>query len=477
MDMNILLVNPPCRIPALIPSGLGYIISVLRQDGHKVSLIDLNAENKSFDILGKEIDRLKCDVIGIGGLSTTYNFVKRFSILAREVKPDAKIIAGNMVSTANPESLLQNSQVDICVIDEGEETIRELIRKIKNFPDLENVNGIVFKKGERIIVTNPRERIENLDKLPFPAWDSFAMETYINNPIHTEYGRRSINVSTVRGCPFQCVYCSRPFGSRVYMRSPKSIVAEIKELKKRYRIEYIAFSDDLFMANKKWAVDVCDTMIRENIRIKWGGAGRVNLVDTDLLKKMKKAGCEVIGYGFESGSQKILNNMKKGVKVEQAERAVTITRKAGIKVIGSFMIGMAGETEETVAETVDFIKRTELTLHRFFYTTPYPKTPLYEIAKKMNRIHQDEDAYVSSLGEMYNTLLANLTDMTDEELKSLKEKAEKKIKDNFTLRTRMEILDEELKRISANIKKRIKADGIPATLEWSLGRIRARVTH
>ncbi|UCD55379.1 MAG: B12-binding domain-containing radical SAM protein [Candidatus Omnitrophota bacterium] len=473
--MHILLVHPPCRTATIIPLGLGYIASALRENGHKVSLMDLNFENKSFSAIEKDLARLEYDIIGIGGLSTTYNFVKDFSNLAKKIKPKVKIIAGNMVSTASPELLLQNSQVDICVINEGEETLKELVYRIKNFPDIEGVKGIVFKKNEQIIVTNPRERIKNLDKLPLPAWDLFSMEYYVNEPILNEYGRKSISVSTARGCPFQCIYCSRPFGSLVYKRSVENIIAEIKTLIKRYKIKFVAFSDNLFVMDKNWVREFCDALLREKIKIGWTASARLNLVDMPLLRKMKKAGCEALGYGFESGSQKILDNMKKGINVAQAERAVALTRKAGISVDGSFMIGMIGETKETVNESVDFIKRTGLTLHRFFYTTPYPKTALYEMARKMNRIPDDEDKYVGSLGEMYNTPLVNLTDMTDEELKSLKEKAERKIRENFSLRTRMEILHEDLRRISANIKKRIKTKGILATLSWSLGKISQRL--
>jgi len=462
-------------MPALIPLGLGYIASVLRECGHNIHLLDLNVEKKTFPELEKELDRSGYDIIGIGGLTTTYTFVKNFSFLAKKVKPKAKIIAGNMVSTAHPELLLRNSEVDICVIDEGEETINELINKIGNFPDIQDVKGVVFKKKGQLVKTAPRERIKDLDRLPFPARDLFPMETYINNPIYNEYGRRSMNLSTVRGCPFQCIYCSRPFGSRVCTRSSQSIIAEIKELKRRYKIEFITFSDDMFTINKKWIKSLCQALIKEGIRIGWGASARVNLVDLDLLKMMKKAGCEVLSYGFESGSQKILDTMKKGAKVEQAEKAINLTRKADIAIQGSFMIGMIGETEKTVNETVDFIKRTRLTLHRFFYTTPYPNTPLYEIAKKMNKIPEDEDAYVSSLGEMYNTLLVNLTDMTDEELKNVKEKAEKKIKENFSLKTKVEIATEEARRISSNVKKHIKRDGIIPTLNWSFGKIKDKI--
>lgn len=473
--MNILLVNPPCRIPALIPLGLGYIASVLGERGHRVVLMDLNADRKTFQQIEKSLDKIDCDIIGIGGLSTTYNFVKDFSRLVKKVKPEAKIVAGNMVSTAAPQLLLENSEVDICVIDEGEDTIVELAEKIKDSTDLQNVNGIAYRKNGQIVKTSPRERIKNLDRLPYPAWDLFEVEIYINNPIYNEYGRRSMNVTTVRGCPFQCVYCSRPFGSRVIMRSPSNVISEIKELKKRYKIQFIGFSDDLFTLNKRWVHEFCDSLIRQRANIGWGASARVNLVDAGLLKKMRRAGCEVLSYGFESGSQKVLDSLGKGVKVEQAEKAVSMTRKAGIALEGSFMIGMAGETEETVKETVDFIKRTNLALHRFFYTTPYPSTPLYETAKKMGRIPRDEDKYAGSLGEMYNTLIVNLTEMKDGELKNLKEKAEREIRENFAFTTRIEIAKEEAKRISADLKKRAKKEGLLAALMWSAGKVKEKI--
>lgn len=445
--MKILLVNPPCRTPALIPLGLGYIASILRLAKHDVRLMDLNADRKERGDIVKQLAEINPEVIGIGGLTTTYSFVKDFSLLAKSALPKTKIIAGNMVSTSTPELLLKNSAVDICVIDEGEYTADELIQKIDSSDSIiKDVKGIVFKEGANIITTPPRERIDNLDLLPFPAWDLFPMETYINNPIYNEYGRRSINVTAVRGCPFQCIYCSRPFGSRVHRRSAESIISEVKELKRRYRIEFVGFSDDLFMDDRRWVEDVCDKMAREGLGIGWGTSARVNLVDEDILAKMKRAGCELLVFGFESGSQKILNIMKKGVRVEQAEKAIRITRKAGIQVQGSFMIGMIGETEETVAETVDFIKRTGLTMHRFFYTTPYPKTPLYDMAKKMNRIPDDEDRYVSSLGEMRSTFLVNLTDLPDERLKELKERSEARIRANFSLKARIEILSDDIRR-------------------------------
>ena len=472
--MNIILVNSPCRAPYQIPLGMGYIASTLKSYGHDVRVLDLNAEPRLLLHLEKELERSGCDAIGIGGLSTTYGFVKKFSVLSKKVLPKVKIIAGNMVSTVHFEALLKNSEVDICVIDEGEETIAELIHRIKSFPDLENVNGIAFKKNGNVIVTSPRERIKDLDKLPYPAWDLFPAETYINGPLYSAYGRRTMNISSVRGCPYRCIYCSRPFGAVVHRRSVDGVISEIKELLKRYRIRFVSFTDDLFMSNRGWVKDFSQALLRERIKIGWCASARVNLVDRDLLNLMRRAGCEVLSYGFESGSQRILDGMKKGVKIEQSESAISITRKAGIKPFGSLMIGMLGETRETIKETIDFIKRTDLSLHKFFYTTPYPGTELYEIAKKMGKITVNEDDYMSRFGEMYNRMIVNLTDMTDDELKNAKKDAEEEIKRNFSLKTKSILAREEFRRICADMKKEIRQEGLVSLMPWLIKKIKKK---
>lgn len=472
--MNILLVNPPCRAPYQIPLGLGYIASTLRSHGHNVRVLDLNAENGLLLHLERELERSGCDVIGIGGLSTTYSFVKRFSALSKKVLPKVKIIAGNMVSTVHFEALLNNSDVDICVIDEGEDTIAELMHRINSFPDIANVNGIAFKKNGKVIITPIRERIKHLDKIPYPAWDLFPTETYINGPLYSAYGRRAMNLSSVRGCPYRCIYCSRPFGAVVSRRSVDNVISEIKELVKRYGIRFISFTDDLFMSNRSWVKDFSQALLRERIKIGWCASARVNLVDQTLLNLMRRAGCEVLSYGFESGSQSILDRMKKGVKIQQSEYAIRITRKAGIKPFGSLMIGMLGETRETIKETVDFIKRTDLSLHKFFYTTPYPKTELYEAAKKMGKITINEDAYMSKFGEMYDSLIVNLTDMTDDELKGFKKDAEEEIKRKFSLKTRSILAREELRRICADIKREIRQKGFVLLLPWLIKKIKKK---
>lgn len=436
--MKILLINPPCRRAVEMPLGLAYIASVLRLSGHNINLLDINASGISQDKVVGILKNTDFNVIGIGGLTSTYKYVKWLSSVIKNIKPEIPIIAGNMVSTAIPELLLNNTKIDIAVIDEGEETVKDLIETIARSGDLSCVDGIYFKKEDQIYQTKPRKRIEDIDSLPFPAWDLFPIDIYLKSTIHIDYGYRSMSMSTVRGCPFSCIYCSRPFGRKVYARSAESMVKEIKELKNKFGVQYIGFADDLFLFDEARILEFCDRLIKERIDIKWGGSGRANLVNEKLLVRMKRAGCICLGYGFESGSQKILDIMNKNVTVKQAEEAIKMTRKAGIYLMSSFMFGMVGETEETIKETIDFMKKMRIPDNRLLFTTPFPKTPLYELSKKMGRLPEDEDKYIESLGELYSTCLVNLTNFSKDELVKLKKQAEAAIWKNFSVSMRFQ---------------------------------------
>lgn len=471
--MNILLINPPCRSAYLLPLGLGYIASVIRDKGHNVKILDINALEYSPEKVRQILKNLDFDIAGIGGLTTTYGYVKWLSHAIKKDRPHVPIVAGNMVSTAHPELLLKNSSVDIAVIDEGELTFKDIVSAIESNRDIGGIKGIFYKDSSKKIIKNPpRERITDLDLLPFPAWDLFPMEVYLNNSrLSSSTGLASINISTVRGCPYSCTFCSRQFGRKVYTRFAKGIVDEIKELKIRYKIKSIAFSDDLFLVNEERVLELCDRIIFDKIDIKWSTSGRVNLVNDNLLKKMHKAGCIELSFGFESGSQDMLNRMNKAVTVAQAEKAIKITRKAGIRVLGSFIFGMPGETHESIKETLAFIKRTQLPMYRFFYATPYPKTELYEIAMKTGKIPEDEDKYVESLGEMRTTFLVNLTDFSDIELVRLKNLAEQTARRNLSLKYKFEEFAEDWHRRLVTTRLSLRNAGISLTIKKIFSKI------
>jgi radical SAM superfamily enzyme YgiQ (UPF0313 family) len=198
----------------------------------------------------------------------------------------------------------------------------------------------------------------------------------------------------------------------------------MKTLKEKFNVKYISFYDECLTTNKDNVLNFCSKLADANLGLKWSGSSRVNLIDEEILTAMKKAWCNFIGYGIESGSQRMLDVMNKGATVEQAKKAVLLTKKAGMMQHASFMVGTPQETKETIWETVRFCKEVRLP-HRIelFFTTPFPSTPLYEYAKEKNLI-TDEDKYIEKLGNVVDFAI-NLTDIPDEELIRLRDNAEK----------------------------------------------------
>jgi radical SAM superfamily enzyme YgiQ (UPF0313 family) len=433
--MKILLINPPLRESRCIPIGLGMIASVLRQDGHEVSVMDIQLEALDAAKVSSELERRVYDAVGIGGLSPTFKYSKRLMAEIKKLRPAVKIVVGNMLATAAPGTLMERTLADVAVIDEGELTAVELFRVLERGGDLSAVKGIWYRENGKVLSTPKRERIKDLDGLPFPAWDLFPMDCFIKQGASAEGG--TINISTSRGCPYDCDFCSRSFGRTVYFRSPENIIAELKELKRRYPwLRHFVTSDDLFMTDKNRVRNFCDLLIREDLGLTWRASARVNLIDEAICRKMRSAGCVDIALGLESGSPRILQAMNKGFTVEAAERALEILHKAGFVRKGTFMIGYPGETRESIEETLAFIRRTKQPPRKFFYATPYPGTKLYTIAKQMGKIPEDEETFLSSLMEMSENMAVNFTEFSDEELRRLKKWAEHQTARNAPLEMR-----------------------------------------
>ncbi len=272
--------------------------------------------------------------------------------------------------------------------------------------------------------------IKDLDAIPFPAWNLFPITVYLNTPKYPEaYGLKTMNLITSRGCPFNCNFCSKTF-SGVRMRSIDNIIEEIKELKRLYNIRALHFTEELVMMNKQRMMELCDAL--KPMKLKWVCQGRTNFVDYEMLKKMEEAGCVRVGYGIESGSQKILNNMNKAQTVEMCDKAIRLTKKAGLIPVIQMMFGYPGETRETIKETIDFCDRVHAQPNagEFFITTPLPGTQLYDYALQKGLIG-DEEKYLERLtgcGE----LLVNFTDFSDEEFMKLKKETENAIARNYS---------------------------------------------
>jgi len=413
--VKVLLIQPPHRYekwergPSSFPLGLGYIAKVLLNQGHQIEVLDVWAHQYTNEDVTKKIKEFDCDIIGISALSTQYAYTKW---LIPELKKhhDSLVVIGNALATLTPEIVLKHTDADVCVIGEGEITFKNVIENINN---LKRVKGIYFKQDGKIVKTEPQGYIKDLDSIDFPAWDLFPIDIYLKHCRVHGSNIPAMNIIAGRGCPYNCKFCSKTFGG-VRFRSVDNIIQEIKVLIEKYNIGGIDFSDELVIINKERTYELCEKI--KPLIIKWSCQGRSNLVDFDLLKKMKESGCVAVGYGVESGSQTILNNMNKQITVQQSRQAIVDTIKLGMEPIVQLMYGYPGENEKTLEETAQFlmslpyIRRATLSI-----TTPLPSNWLWNYAISQGLI-KDEEKYLEQLkgGYMHDakTPLINFTNFT-----------------------------------------------------------------
>ena len=347
------------------------------------------------------------------------------------------IIVGAQLAHYNAKTVLENTDVDICVRGEGEITIQDIIYNLK---DLSSVKGITYKDQNNVIHKNPdRERIANPDLIPYPYYEIFDMDYYFKQSIFGAPVKRSINVLSSRGCPYSCTFCSLSFPNVTY-RSVDSVIAEIKYLKDNYGVDSILFADELFVISKKRVYEFCEKV--KPLKIKWGGQGRANVVDDDvkLIKAMKSSGCQYIGYGLESATNEMLSAMQKKSTVKQNANAIRVAKEQKLIVVAQYMFGFPGETIETIKNSIDFFKEIGYCPPLGLYsephisiTVPLPGSQLYEDCKAKGII-KDEDEFLEkiSLGYHFNkNIIVNLTDFTDNELYELKVNTEKIMWENY----------------------------------------------
>jgi radical SAM superfamily enzyme YgiQ (UPF0313 family) len=415
--------------PNNIPYGLATVASTLMEQGFDVEIFDINALRPSKDQIVETLKDMHWNIVGVSGLITTMEFQKWLEAELKVMNPEAPVVSGGGLATSCPELLFEETQVDIAVIGEGEQTMLDLCRAIEARVDLNGIFGIHFRQNNRIIQNEPCRNVQNLDEIPFPAWNLLPMDIYLKNPIWGDVASnssgfrkdikvtRSMNIISSRGCPFSCNYCYHLFGRSKYrFRSAQNVIDEIEILVDRYGVDFIGFVDDNMMASEKRLLKFCDLMEKKRFPLTWGCHGRVTSAKPDLLSRMAEVGCVWIGYGIESGSQKILDAMNKRATVEQARQAIIRTRNVGIYPNTTFIFGYPGETLESIQETIDFKREMGIECGSFF-ATPYPGAPLY---KQIRPLIKNEQAFIRSLGNATEFSI-NLTNFDDETLFKLKE--------------------------------------------------------
>lgn len=390
----ILLINPlgykiwkrVAKIPP--PLNLAYLVAILGKNNHQVKVLDLNISRFSNSIETVLRNALLAYNPTIVGIPFYTIIVEEAEKVAREVKrynEKIVVIAGGPHATAVPDEVIQNRDIDLLIKREGEISLLEVVSCIKYGKGLEEIKGISFRKDNRIVHTPDRELVRDLDSLPSPAWDKLDLHQYQA----TRNGFRYLPIITSRGCPYRCIYCQKNiFGETIRFTSAEKTIAEIEEAKKRYGYQCFIIYDDCFTLNHRRLNKILDIIIEKELKVKWFCQGRVNTVNYEILKKMKRAGCIGIGYGIESGSTEILKKINKNITLAQVREAAELTRKAGIPSIAGFMIGFPWDTHETIRQTISLAHSLPLTRVNFFLVVPYPATTLYNLVKEMKLLDE-----------------------------------------------------------------------------------------
>jgi radical SAM superfamily enzyme YgiQ (UPF0313 family) len=410
--------------------GILMLAAVARHHGFDSAVIDASALELTEQELLRRIAILRPDVIGISSTTLAIGSASAIATAVKLIFPEVLIIAGGPHVTAAPlETMTRFPALDIAVVGEGEATIAELLPALQCGTALAAVPGIIYRTGDTFCDTGRRPLIVDLDALPFPAWD--LLEEFPQHYLPAPFKVQNLPAAplvTTRGCPNSCIFCDRSvFGSSCHAYSAEYIVREMTELHQRYGIREFSFEDDTFITFKGRLVELCERLIALKLDISWTCLGRVNHVTAENLKLMRAAGCWQISFGIESGSQEILNLVNKGIILDQVCRAVTLSREAGIKTKGFFIIGHPGETGETIRMTLDFALKLPLNDISVSLMTPFPGSELYERTSEFGALDAD--------WEKMNLLNAVFVPhgLTREEL----EHAQKKLLKRFYLRPRI----------------------------------------
>ncbi len=395
-NIDVLLINPldkghvtnglGLRIP---PLNLMYLAAALEKASMSVKIFDddlYQVGSLKMASLASKIDPM---ILGVTATTATIKNALKYVKYIKNLLPNTLTVMGGPHPTFIPEGTLKaEDTLDVVVVGEGEETLTEVAEEYKKneFKTLGNVKGIFYRDNGKINATSPRPLIKNLDDLPFPARHLIPFKEYKTSK------SQAGGMITSRGCVFSCNYCSSSLimGKKFRSRSPENVVDELEELVYRYDVSDIAFLDDIFMLNKPRAIAVADEIKNRGLDISFVTSSRVDTVNQELLECLKNAGMSTLYCGVESGSQRVLDLMGKGITLKQAEDAIKVAKKVDISVLGSFILGYPGETAEEMDQTIDFSIKLDPDYSQFSILTPFPGTPIYYELKKKELLDTED---------------------------------------------------------------------------------------
>ena len=421
----------------IFPMGFGALAAILKRDGHEITIWNQDMNHWPDDYLRTYLDKNKFDVVILSVIAGYYQYLKMKSLskAINNSKNRPVYVMGGYGPTPEPEFFLKKTGCDIVCMGEGEITISKLMEAIENKTTYTKVPGIAWLENGKLEKTPRAPLVHDLDSLPLPPYELFPMNYYrmLRAP-GTSSTDFCFPLMSARGCSFKCTFCYR-MDPGYRMRDPVKLLDEVEMLYKNYGINVILFQDDLLMSSVEHTEKVCKEFLKRNLPVKWVCNGRLNYCSEELLQLMKDAGCFFINYGIESMDQKVLNNMKKGLRPEMIIQGIEDTLKVGISPGLNFIFGNKGDNKETMNKMVDFlIKYDDFAQKRTLRpVTPYPGSPLYYDAIEMGLLDKNNPAEDFYEKKHLNSdlICCNFTELSDEEFYETLCEANKKLMKNY----------------------------------------------
>jgi len=382
--MKVLLVDPPMTTVGL-NIGLAYLAAALVDHGYEVAVLDLNnspAKAKPKAALKQKVMAFEPDLVGFSMLSRAYGAAIQLIRYLKTFSRVSIVVGGPHVFIA-PGELAEDKDIDYCIIGEGEITLAELAKTLQNGADVSTVKGIIYKNGGRIIETEPRPLLKDLDRLPFPNYRVYGIREIKEYPLLTS-----------RGCPYGCAFCLSPKLSqhRWRARNPEKLIDELVHAVETYRSTSFTIMDDNFTLDARRAEEFCDLLMQSGLKLKWWSDNgiRADKVTEGLALKMKQAGCAGVSLGVESFDPEVFDRVNKGETIEQIKKTIRLFRQHKIRVDGFLIVGLPGDTFAKTIKSQTIARQVGLNQGLTQLLVPYPKTDVWDYVVKSGRFLRDE---------------------------------------------------------------------------------------
>lgn len=359
---------------------------------HISHVLDMEFFSNYDEKLVQTLRDFKPDYVVSSSKSADFKVMVEIIKTVKGFNKNIKTVVGGVHITTMPEIVKGIEEIDVAAVGEGD----YILPLILNGTPLKDVQGIIYRENGKLVENNKRKDFLNINKLPFPNWEMFDISLYKNSRLSSRQNPVGL-IETSRGCAYQCNYCNkRTFGSRHRFKEPKRVVEELEYLLK-IGFKEVHIVDDSFTQNLDNAKKVCEEILRKNLKVTWSliNGVRVDYVDKEFFTLAKKSGCWQVAFGIESGDQKVLDRIKKKTTIEEISRAVHLAKKCKLDTFGFFILGLSGETKESMGNTIKFAKSLPLDMAKFNIAIPYPGTPYYhELKRKGLLLSENFEDYI-----------------------------------------------------------------------------------